>query len=209
MKSAILRLFKKDSITNASNNQPAAPVAETDSDGFILPKSAKELLSGERREIILDRIWEQTSVSRESFNRLYQTPITQYAELVQELPASESHHHSYLGGMLDHGLELVLYALRLRQSYLLPVGAAPEEQAAFADVWTAGVAYGALMHDTGKLLCDIRVETKSGKPWHPWHGPLTEAYRFKYIPGRDYKLHNAAASLLLHQIGRASCRERV
>ena len=200
MKSAILRLFKKDSITNASNNQPAAPVAETDSDGFILPKSAKELLSGERREIILDRIWEQTSVSRESFNRLYQTPITQYAELVQELPASESHHHSYLGGMLDHGLELVLYALRLRQSYLLPVGAAPEEQAAFADVWTAGVAYGALMHDTGKLLCDIRVETKSGKPWHPWHGPLTEAYRFKYIPGRDYKMHNAAASLLLHQV---------
>src|SRR5690606_42103280 len=60
-----------------------------------------------------------------------------------------------------------------------------------ADVWTAGVAYGGLMHDTGKLLCDIRVETKNGQPWHPWHGPLTEAYRFKYIPGRDYKLHNA------------------
>ncbi len=82
----------------------------------------------------------------------------------------------------------------------LPVGAAPEEQAAHADVWTAGVAYGGLMHDTGKLLCDIRVETKNGQPWHPWHGPLTEAYRFKYIPGRDYKLHNAAAAVMVHQV---------
>ena len=201
MKSTFMRLFKKEPSKIASINRPTTTSkAESSADGFIMPKSAKELLSGHRREVILDRIWEQTSVSRESFTRLYQAPIARYAELVQELPASESHHHSYLGGMLDHGLELVLYALRLRQSYLLPVGATPEEQAAHADVWTAGVAYGGLMHDTGKLLCDIRVETKNGQPWHPWHGPLTEAYRFKYIPGRDYKLHNAAAAVMVHQI---------
>jgi integrating conjugative element relaxase (TIGR03760 family) len=201
LKSTFIRLFKKEPTTIASINRPTTTLeTETGADGFITPKTANELLSEERREVILDRIWEQTSVSRESFTRLYQAPIARYAELVQELPASESHHHSYLGGMLDHGLELVLYALRLRQSYLLPVGAAPEDQAAHADVWTAGVAYGGLMHDTGKLLCDIRVETKSGQPWHPWHGPLTEAYRFKYIPGRDYKLHNAAAAVMVHQV---------
>lgn len=200
MKSTLLRLFKKEPARTVTANQPASTATKTDADGFIMPKTASELLSEERRETIIDRIWEQTSVSRESFTRLYHAPIARYAELVQELPASESHHHSYLGGMLDHGLELVLYALRLRQSYLLPVGAPPEEQAAYADVWTAGVAYGGLMHDTGKLLCDIRVETKSGVYWHPWHGPLTEAYRFKYIPGRDYKLHNAAAAVMLHQV---------
>ena len=201
MKSTFMRLFKKEPTRIVSTNRPTTtPETENGAVGFILPKTANELLSEDRREVILDRIWEQTSVSRESFTRLYQAPIARYAELVQELPASESHHHSYLGGMLDHGLELVLYALRLRQSYLLPVGAAPEDQAAHADVWTAGVAYGGLMHDTGKLLCDIRVETKSGQPWHPWHGPLTEGYRFKYIQGRDYKLHNAAAALMVHQV---------
>lgn len=201
MKFTFIRLFKKEPTKIASINRPATtPETETSADCFIMPKTANELLSEDRREIILDRIWEQTSVSRESFTRLYQAPIARYAELVQELPASESHHHSYLGGMLDHGLELVLYALRLRQSYLLPVGAAPEDQATHADVWTAGVAYGGLMHDTGKLLCDIRVETKNGQPWHPWHGPLTEAYRFKYIPSRDYKLHNAAAAVMIHQV---------
>ena len=32
--------------------------------------------------------------------------------------------------MLDHGLEIVAYALKLRQSHLLPIGASPEDQAA-------------------------------------------------------------------------------
>jgi hypothetical protein len=27
--------------------------------------------------------------------------MERYAELVQQFPASESHHHAYLGGMLD------------------------------------------------------------------------------------------------------------
>ena len=44
----------------------------------------------------------------------------------------------------DHGLEIVGYALKLRQSHLLPAGATPESQAAQAEVWTAGTAYAAL-----------------------------------------------------------------
>lgn len=199
MKKTLIKLFKRTpTIHNSNVNDRPTPSA--DQDGFITPKKASELLADERRQILLDRIWEQTSVSRESFNRLYQEPIDRYAELVQELPASENHHHSYLGGMLDHGLELVLYALRIRQGYLLPIGASPEEQAQHAGIWTAGVAYGALMHDTGKITCDIRVQTSDGQPWHAWHGPITQPYRFQYIKGRDYKLHNAAATLLCPQI---------
>ena len=47
-------------------------------------------------------------------------PIERYAEMVQLLPASESHHHSHLGGMLDHGLEVLSFSAKLRQSYVLP-----------------------------------------------------------------------------------------
>jgi len=49
--------------------------------------------------------------------------------------------------MLDQGLEVVAYALKLRQSHLLPAGAAPEAQASQAEARTAGVAYAALLHD--------------------------------------------------------------
>jgi len=44
------------------------------------------------------------------------------------------------GGTLDHGLEIVAYALKLRQSYLLPTGTTPEDQVVQAEAWTAAVA---------------------------------------------------------------------
>jgi len=37
--------------------------------------------------------------------------IERYAELVQQFPASKSHHHVYLGGILENGLEIMAYAL--------------------------------------------------------------------------------------------------
>ncbi|MFM9272206.1 TraI domain-containing protein [Halomonas elongata] len=49
------------------------------------------------------------SMFRQVFIDYVQAPIERYAGLVQELPASESHHHAYRGGMLDHGLEVVGY----------------------------------------------------------------------------------------------------
>lgn len=206
MRARIFALFNK-SKSSATIRADSSSIKECsaldglcDEDGYLVPRTAEYLLSIERRAVLVDRIWEQTSVSKASFERLYYQPIKRYAELVQELPASESHHHSYIGGMLDHGLELVLYSLRLRQGYLLPIGAPPEDQAKHSDAWTAGTAYGGLLHDIGKIFCDIRIETKSGTLWYPWQGPLKESYRFKYIPGRDYNLHNASATLLCHQV---------
>lgn len=102
--------------------------------------------------------------------------------------------------MLDHGLELVACSLKLRQSYLLPTGAAPEDQAAQTDAWSAGIAYGALLHDIGKIAVDLLVERQDGRVWHPWQGSLDQPYRFRYLKGRDYHLHGAAAGLLYTQI---------
>lgn len=56
--------------------------------------------------------------------------IERYAELVQQFPASKSHHHAYLGRMLEHGLEIMAYALKFRRSYLLPIGVSSEERSA-------------------------------------------------------------------------------
>ncbi|MDB5118668.1 MAG: relaxase [Mucilaginibacter sp.] len=102
--------------------------------------------------------------------------------------------------MLDHGLEIVAYALKMRQSYLLPLGTSPELQAAQAEAWTAAVAYAALLHDVGKIAVDVEVDLESGGRWHPWHGPITGCYRFRYAKGREYKLHGAAAGLVYTQV---------
>ncbi|WP_349608060.1 MobH family relaxase [Cupriavidus sp. DF5525] len=164
--------------------------------GLTRPESAASLLATPRRQKLLEHIWQRTSVSRNQFATLYLAPLERYAELVQQFPASECHHHAYPGGMLDHGLEIVAYALKLRQSHLLPAGATPEAQAAQAEAWTAGTAYAALLHDVGKIAVDLHVEYGDGTVWHPWHGPLRRPYRFRYRKDREYRLHGAATGLL-------------
>ena len=178
----------------------AAPKLAPAPEGFLLPLPAESLLCADHRKKLLERIWQYTALSEPQFDQFYLDPIRRYAAYVQQLPASESHHHAYLGGMLDHGLELMACSLKLRQSYLLPSGAAPEDQAAQADAWSAAIAYGALLHDIGKIAVDLQVEYQNGDVWHPWHGPLDQPYRFRYVAGRDYKLHGAAAGLLYTQI---------
>lgn len=168
--------------------------------GLKHPQSAVALLSAPRRQRLLEHIWQRTSLSHQQFGWLYQAPLERYAELVQLLPASESHHHAYEGGLLDHGLEIVAYALKLRQSHLLPAGAPPEEQAAQSEAWTAAATYAALLHDIGKVAVDLHIEYSDSSLWHPWHGPLQQPYRFRYREDRQYRLHSAATGLLYHQL---------
>ncbi len=194
----MLSLFQRKQPTVAAAPSPAS-VTDLPK-GLIWPESAASLLATPRRQKLLEHIWQRTSLSRKQFAALYRAPLERYAELVQAFPASEAHHHAYPGGMLDHGLEIVAYSLRLRQSHLLPIGANPEDQAAQAEAWTAAVAYAALLHDIGKIAVDLHVEQADGSTWHPWHGPLHQPYRFRYRDDREYRLHSAATGLLYRQL---------
>ena len=194
----MLSLFqrKRPPVAAAPSPAPATDLPK----GLMRPESAASLLATPRRQKLLGHIWQRTSLSRKQFASLYRAPLERYAELVQAFPASEAHHHAYPGGMLDHGLEIVAYSLKLRQSHLLPIGASPEDQAAQAEAWTAAVAYAALLHDIGKVAVDLHVELADGSTWHPWHGPLRQPYRFRYRDDREYRLHSAATGLLYQQL---------
>ncbi|WP_338807005.1 MobH family relaxase [Pseudomonas chlororaphis] len=197
----MLKLFQRKKAAPAAAAVASSPPAEAaHPPGLLRPESAESLLATPRRQRLLEHIWQRTSLPRQQFSWLYRAPLERYAELVQQFPASEAHHHAYPGGMLDHGLEVVAYALKLRQSYLLPVGAPPEDQAQQSEAWTAACAYAALLHDIGKVAVDLHVELADGKVWHPWHGPLRHSYRFRYREDREYRLHGAAAGLLYHQL---------
>ena len=194
----MLSLFqrKRPPVAAAPSPAPATDLPK----GLMRPESAASLLATPRRQKLLEHIWQRTSLSRKQFASLYRAPLERYAELVQAFPASEAHHHAYPGGMLDHGLEIVAYSLKLRQSHLLPIGASPEDQAAQAEAWTVAVAYAALLHDIGKVAVDLHVELADGSTWHPWHGPLRQPYRFRYRDDREYRLHSAATGLLYQQL---------
>ena len=178
--------------------QPIPPMI--DNDGWISPLPAAELLKSELRQKYLNVLWQQVSMTHDMFSSLYQKPIEHYAEMVQLLPASEAHHHSHLGGMLDHGLEVLSFAAKLRQSYVLPPNTDPEEQSRQRDAWTAAIIYQALVHDIGKIIVDIEIQLKNGARWFAWHGIPPQPYKFKYIKGRDYELHPVLGSYLANYL---------
>lgn len=193
---SLSKLFKKPSTSPVIPH--SSPVQDVD--GWITPYSATDLLNTELRQRYLALLWQQVSMTREMFENLYQKPLEKYAEMVQLLPASESHHHAHLGGMLDHGLEVISFAAKLRQNYVLPLNAAPEDQAQQKDAWTAAVIYLALVHDIGKVIVDVEIQLKNGQRWFAWNGVPIEPYKFKYIKQRDYSLHPILGSFIANYL---------
>lgn len=185
----MLNILRKLTKKAESTNSVSSTKTESANVCWHQPLSAEKLLDTPLRQQYLSTIWQNVSMTPDMFQKLYREPIEKYAEMVQLLPASESHHHSHLGGMLDHGLEVISIAARLRQSYILPQNAIPEEQAKQRDVWTAVVIYAALLHDIGKCAVDIEIVLKDGSRWFPWQGIPSQPYNFRYIKGRDYNLH--------------------
>lgn len=194
-------MFKFIKRVVTSSKQENVDAKETKKlEGWYTPHSASELLDNPLRQKLISLIWQRVSMDKNRFGKLYLQAINNYVEIVQLLPASESHHHSYLGGMIDHGLEVINYALKLRQPYLLPIGANPEDIPKQAEAWSAAVMYGALLHDIGKVVVDIHIEMNNGQTWYPWAENIHLPYRFNYNQKRDYTLHPSAAALMLHRI---------
>lgn len=131
--------------------------------------------------------------------------IYKSAEWVQMLPASESHHHAQPGGLVLHMLESASVALRLRQGYLLPVGAAPEEIPERKHRWTYAVFLAALLHDIGRPIADIQVKLKNNAFWQPLAGSMVEQgidqYKLNFeIKKRDYELHKRLPIILFQRL---------
>ncbi|HBS5676393.1 TraI domain-containing protein [Klebsiella sp. 141240] len=89
-------------------------------EGWFTPLPAQQLLASPLRQSLIHQLRQLVALPDPLFRSLYLTPVARYAALTQQFPASEHHHHAYPGGLLDHSLEVAVYAVRLRQSRLLP-----------------------------------------------------------------------------------------
>lgn len=172
--------------------------------GSLPVVSAERLLAQGDRPALRRRIDRLLSVPRPQLATLFHGAILGYARFVQQLPASEAHHHAGAGGMLDHGLEVVANALALRRGHLLPQGAEPERLARGQDLWTYAVFTAALLHDIGKPAVDQRVLMLDARQrplgtWDPWQGPMGPRalwYRVEFVRDRARGLHERVAPLL-------------
>lgn len=159
----------------------------------------------------LDQILRQSRLAPDVFDRDLRRALVEYAAFVQLVPASESHHHAHPGGLLAHTLEVLLAAMTLRNGYLLPLGAPTEDIDRQRDHWTYAVFLGALLHDIGKILTDLRLTVRDtpqspGRRWLPLSGALPQSGAVEYQIGfaptaeRDYAAHKKLALILLQAI---------
>jgi integrating conjugative element relaxase (TIGR03760 family) len=194
------------------NKTPSAPVSRLASP--VAPLNTFPVLASNAllapHTAAISRIEELAGVPAAYFRDSYLAPLHHYARFVQQLPASEVHHHAHAGGLLEHTLEVVSTALSLRQGYLLPPGVAVEALVHLKDVWTYAVFTAALCHDLAKPAVDQKVTLydvagQSIGVWDPWRGDLdgnadTHWYGVEFVRNRSYRLHEKASLLLVHRI---------
>ncbi len=196
-----------------STRTDAAPVGRDvpGHPGWLRVLPAHALLQCVGADETLAHLLRQSRLAEPVWRRDVLPAIHRYAEFVQLMPASESHHHAHAGGLLTHTLETMLAAATWRNGRLLPQGAQAEEVDRQRDYWTYVVLFAALLHDAGKPLADLRIDwTRAGSSealqWMPAAGSLVdcqaEQYRVGFTPKaqRNYGLHTRFAVTLLQRL---------
>ena len=175
----------------------------------VLP--ARDLIRCIDGDAVINKIVRATRIAPDIFAHDLQPALFSFAEFVQLLPASESHHHANPGGLLAHTLETVLYALTIRTGYLLPLGAGAEVIAVQRDFWTYAVFLAALLHDVGKPMADLKIQwrhAKTSEPvlWSATAGSLNDCAATEYYVGfkkkseRNYDSHAKLGAMLLQRL---------
>lgn len=133
-----------------------------------------------------------------NFDTLFRQVVVNYIRYVHLLPASENHHHSDVGGLARHSLEVALNSLRKSQQQVLPAIGHLDEEQARKPRWQYAAWVCGLLHDAGKILFDMRVyDVDTGKDWNPYLSDLltwagennVSRYRVTWRPEHRHKKH--------------------
>jgi integrating conjugative element relaxase (TIGR03760 family) len=207
-------LLRKRLPVNTSHEQQQEAAVAPDAEFPILGFQA--LIERTRTEILVELLRIKLGFPREVFELAVSPVIEGYAEFVQMLPASESHHHTEPGGLFTYMLEVANFSLDLRRGQILPRGAPPEAIGEQAHRWTYAVFVAALLHNVGSPIADLRVVIRKGasgsEPWLPLAGSMlacgATSYRVEFAEhaSRCFELHGKLPVLLLNRFVPESIR---
>lgn len=178
----------------------------------VLPVvDSQRLLSRSDVAQLVRSILSKSGLSAGNIERDLVPLIEGYAEFVQMLPASEAHHHAQPGGMLQHTLEVVDFALAYRRAYMLPLGAGAERVNELKHVWTMAVILVSMFHDIGKPMSDLVITMYAhqgvpheGRRWTPLAGTMAAQgathYHVDFNRDRKYEHHTELSVILMQRL---------
>jgi len=153
---------------------------------------------------LIDCIAPETSELEDAIVRT----LAQFTAWVHQLPASETHHHSYLGGLLEHSLEVALWSAESARSRLGDLKLPGWERRRQERTFVLAVALSGLLHDLGKPVADLLIHDPRGRiAWNPYRGSLmawAEAhglshYHLQWLKGRGAR-HRGFSLLILRNV---------
>lgn len=186
-----------------SNNKPKkinySDISINDIHPFEIPLlTADEIIDLLKIQNKIRRIRYVVALDDVRFDELYLSPLHKYFESVQLIPASLSHHHSHLGGLIIHTLDVLEIALGIRNTYTLPRLADPDVQQRERHLWTYGVFVATLLHDIGKTLTQQSLVFLDS---HKTFSPIEFKYepsKYRMIPldlKESYRIHETLSPM--------------
>lgn len=171
---------------------------------FGVPVCPPEILLERNRDIV-DALRNNIS-DQKLFDEHYFPAMLSLANMVQQLPASEKHHHRKMSGLLRHSLEVGLYAVQIAEEWISQGGVASEQGT--DPRWKLAVFIAGIGHDLGKIVTDISVTDRSTElKWCPYSSGLydwaiqngVENYFIHWQEGRG-KRHVTISSTLINTV---------
>lgn len=138
-------------------------------DGEMKFLDASTILQIGQLDYYVKEIKEVAGLSDEAFELYYLPVINNFVRFCQSVPASERYHHAYPYGLVEHSLEVALYAIRRSQGCVYYPDGNVETLQWFERVFMYAVFCAGLLHDGGKAIGNQHwsILDKGGK-WVRW-----------------------------------------
>lgn len=161
------------------------------------------------QDALIRELRQASALSFDDFDTYMLPAIVQFAEFVHLLPASEYDHHSDLGGLFRHGLEVALNASRRSEGKEFALNEVPSIRKFQIFRWRACAMLGGMLHDLGKAVIDVgAMEVNGDRVWNPHVQSLwswlkehkIEYYTIAWREDRRHKEHDAISATALLRI---------
>lgn len=137
---------------------------------YVKAKNPREMIKGQA--YVLSHIAMQSGLKEDEFIRYIISPVENFAAWVQLLPASESYHHTSIGGLFAHSLDVGLRALKIFENRNLYIEGSAVSREGNLPRFRLACFLGGLLHDIGKIFEDVTVVNREGEVWCSQTEPL-------------------------------------
>jgi hypothetical protein len=128
--------------------------------GFTFLDAKTLINSNEQLLFLVSQIKENAGLKDEDWNRYYYPAIARFSELAQSAGASVDYHHSHPYGLIQHSLEVALYAMRRCQGDAYYPDGQIESIQWLERCFMYCIFIGGLLHDGAKVYTNFVWETR-------------------------------------------------